>query len=40
MDETVSRNGNNPKMVFVTDDHDLRDTILKVRLGEIHRGFN
>ena len=33
-DETARRTGNNAKMGFLTDDNDLRDTIVKVRCQE------
>ena len=31
----VRKIGNNAKMCFLTDDHDLRDTIVKIRRQEI-----
>ena len=34
-DETASRTGSNAKMGFLTHDHDLRDTIMKVIYREI-----
>ena len=34
-DETARRTGNNAKLGFLTDDHHLRDTIIKVRRQEI-----
>ena len=34
-DETARKTGNNANMGFPTDDHDLRDTIVKARRREI-----
>ena len=34
-DETARKTGNNAKTGFLTDDHDLRDTIVKVKRQEI-----
>ena len=34
-EETARRTGNNAKMGFLTDDNDIRDTIIKVKRHEI-----